>query len=447
MLVTGIETPGWTRPAEFKYQIIGLYLWGSRNARSEEAPLLVSPEAVSILTIHRAKGLEFPVVFVADVCAQRFPSSYATRVDDPLFEGAIRKRIDPRNHADNSNYDAERRLMYVALTRAQRYLFVTSSRPSQFFKTIFGRIAATGGVATDSPVAVPVGLRYLRAAFDEDVRLVTSYSDLRYYLECPHDFYLRKVLGFAPTINQVFGYGRGIHNLLRAIHSDPVAWAELAKNPEALKGKVRKLMERGLFYLRYTTGDPLKNMRERALEIITDYVRTYANELAKLEFEPEREFETLLREEKTLVSGAIDVIRLDDPPRVTLLDFKSGVAESDTSMTLDEEEMTLQVSLYGLAAKRELEYEPELGLVRYLGESDPKKRQLQVELDDPALTKAGTTVAQIARRIRERDFRSGPTRPPRDPSLQSRCLECDFLEICGLEEARKSRSKRGVGRH
>jgi len=57
------------------------------------------------------------------------------------------------------------------------------------------------------------------------IHLATSFSDLRYYLECPHDFYLRKVLGFAPTIDQAFGYGRGVHNLMRAIHSDPAKWA------------------------------------------------------------------------------------------------------------------------------------------------------------------------------------------------------------------------------
>jgi len=48
----------------------------------------------------------------------------------------------------------------------------------------------------------------------EAQRIVSSFSDLRYYTECPHDFYLRKVLGFAPTIDQAFGYGRGVsqHN-------------------------------------------------------------------------------------------------------------------------------------------------------------------------------------------------------------------------------------------
>ena len=66
-----------------------------------------------------------------------------------------------------------------------------------------------------------------------------------------------------------------------------------------------------------------------------------------------------------LVSGAIDVIRRDNPPQVTLVDFKSGDPESDKHQKLDEEEMRLQVALYAVAAKKELEYQPEQGLVRY----------------------------------------------------------------------------------
>ena len=81
------------------------------------------------------------------------------------------------------------------------------------------------------------------------------------------------------------------------------------------------------------------------------------------------------------MAGAIDVIRLDDPPRVTLIDFKSGESDSDTSTKLDTEEMRLQVSLYGLAAKKELEYDPERGLVRYLGEQDPLKSELDLTGD------------------------------------------------------------------
>lgn len=268
---------------------------------------------------------------------------------DLPFNGPILDELDPAHLCDNGNYDDERRLMYVAMTRAERYLFLTSSRPSPFFRDAAGMLEAHGGTVGDGSVNVFSATRLKESEFRRDFRLVTSFSDLRYYLECPHDFYLRKVLRFAPTIDQAFGYGRAVHNIMRAIHSDPARWADLAKNTPALELELEHLINSGLFYLRYTTGEPAENMRRRAAEIIGEFVRTYADELERLEFKPEQTFEALIPEKQVLVSGAIDVIRLD-APRVTIIDFKSGQADSDVHEKLDEDEMRLQVSLYGLAA-------------------------------------------------------------------------------------------------
>jgi DNA helicase-2/ATP-dependent DNA helicase PcrA len=83
-----------------------------------------------------------------------------------------------------------------------------------------------------------------------------------------------------------------------------------------------------------------------------------------------------------LVSGAIDLVRLDYPPRVTIIDFKSGERGEENQSNLSEELMRLQVTLYALAARQELEYEPERGLIRYLGEADPSRRELSVPLNE-----------------------------------------------------------------
>lgn len=446
-LVTGIETPGWTRPEDYPYQIQGLLLWGTKNAREEAAPLLVTPDAVQITTIHSAKGLEFGCVFVADVCSSRFPSSRATRPPNVPFEGPILTRIDPAQIADNPARDGERRLMYVALTRAERYLFVTSSRPSEYFAArprssipgVANIIQSEGGVAFAAPADIPANIETRASEVSRENRLVTSFSDMRYFLECPHDFYLRKVLGFTPTINQAFGYGRGIHNLLREVHSNPQSWSAIAGDRDELMKRIQTLIDRGLFYLRHTTGAPAENMKRQAQEIIADYVETYADELAHLEFEPEREFETLIEEEQVLVSGAIDVVRLDEPPRVTIIDFKSGDPESDERMSLDEDEMRLQLTMYGLAARRELEYQTDRGLVRYMGETEDGRRELEVDLDDHSLAETRKVIAESARNIRHRDFRVGPLRAPRKPTSKTRCDECDFLGICGMQDARNAR--------
>ncbi|HEX5397438.1 MAG TPA: PD-(D/E)XK nuclease family protein, partial [Verrucomicrobiae bacterium] len=255
-------------------------------------------------------------------------------------------------------------------------------------------------------------------------------------LACPHDFYLRKVMGFAPTIDQAFGYGRGIHNLMRAIHADPQRWAKLVGDRKKLEAEIQKQIDRGLFYLRYTTGDPAINIWNKGIKVVADYVQRFAGELNDLTFEPEKAFETLVeypdKDGGALVSGAIDIVRRDDPPRVTLIDFKSGDPDSDKHMKLDEEEMKLQVAIYALAAKKELEYEPEAGLVRYLDAKQHEKRELRVPLDKPHLESAQSQVSKTAAEIRDRKFNIGPKA---DAEGKCRCSICDFVGMCGQKDA------------
>jgi len=430
-LMTSIETPGWTTTGDFRYQIIALSMWGAANARTAEAPLLVPPDAVTITTVHSAKGLQFGVVFLADVNAQRFPSNRARRQEDLPFSGDIVHRINPAHLADNDNHDNERRLMYVALTRAERYLYVSCSGPrrSRFMRELLSIAQGNGTQTWQEAPARPTDLEYRNRRASSEDRLSTSFSDLRYYLECPHDFYLRKVLGFAPTIDQAFGYGRGVHNILREIHRDPRRWAELARDRAALEQELRGFVGSGLFYLRYTTGDPLENMRRTALRGLTEYVGLYADELASLEFEPEREFETLIPNEDLLISGSIDLVRLDDPPRVTIVDFKSGEQGESNQSGLSEGMMRLQIGIYGLAARRELEYDPDTGFIRYIGEQNPERRQVTVELGPEELDGAREAVIQAGRNIRERQFDDGPR-----PGYAGRCETCDQRLVCGLRQ-------------
>ena len=227
-------------------------------------------DAVTVTTVHSAKGLQFPAVFLADVNARRFPSNFAKRIEQFPFQGGALEQINPQLLADNENLDNERRLMYVALTRAERYLFISHSgrQRSRFIRELIGIVRDESGEIFEEGAHEVPDFEYHVRQMNADHRIATSFSDIRYFLECPHDFFLRKVLGFAPTIDQAFGYGRGIHNVLREVHMDPRRWAELAGDVQALQAEITRLVGSGLFYLRYTTGDPLQNMRQAALRLL-----------------------------------------------------------------------------------------------------------------------------------------------------------------------------------
>ena len=80
--------------------------------------------AVRLLTVHGSKGLEFGAVFVSGLVDERFPvRPRGVRFVDPglLSDGVP----TPRTELDRSHLFEERRLFYVALTRAKTYLFLT----------------------------------------------------------------------------------------------------------------------------------------------------------------------------------------------------------------------------------------------------------------------------------------------------------------------------------
>ena len=322
---------------------------------------MVSPDAVTVSTIHSVKGLEFAARFRRGRGVSPLP-----RASSP--GGARTSRTATSSHDSSSTQlprrqrelDGERRLMYVALTRAERYLFITSSKPSAYFR----KLESTGRRRRGSHVvgrgARPADRAVASAVASNESRLVTSFSDLRYFMECSHDFYMRKVLGFTPTIDQAFGYGRGVHNLMREVHLAPAEWAALTKD----RGPSRQGCASWSTPACSTSVTPLESppggcTRKGSRSSPTTSRRTGTN-WRDLEFEPEREFEVLLPEENVLVTGAIDVVRRDSPPRVSIIDFKSGEATSDRHQALDHDEMRLQVSIYAMAAKQELQYEPEL---------------------------------------------------------------------------------------
>jgi len=125
------------------------------SGETYEVDINLSDDAFVIQTIHGAKGLEYPVVFIANVNQRRFPSLQTEkskifyhdlvglRIRDEFGEKNGYKYVFDKWQTDLlatrlfSDYDEERRLLYVAITRAKQYL-IFSSNPdaSNFFSVM-----------------------------------------------------------------------------------------------------------------------------------------------------------------------------------------------------------------------------------------------------------------------------------------------------------------------
>ncbi len=129
---------------------------GIETGTTREVHVGAGTDAVTVQTIHATKGLEHPIVIIADMNQGSFPPSGGGRSDitfeDPVglrqrtvFEAEAYDRPHVfRNWRSDvlartlpRNYDEERRLLYVAITRAEHHvLFSAGERPSSFLESL-----------------------------------------------------------------------------------------------------------------------------------------------------------------------------------------------------------------------------------------------------------------------------------------------------------------------
>ena len=170
-----------------------------RHARDEEAPdegqVADAENAVHIYTVHGAKGLERPIVWLMD--ANRIPpakDAYSTLVDwqpgaDAPAHFSLTTTQDERGHARNPHFAREAELLereelnllYVAMTRAQQYLIVSGSEArtaqrASWYACLAGVIDPNGELpAIDcAPIAPPLAMTAPDINIDAERRLLAS---------------------------------------------------------------------------------------------------------------------------------------------------------------------------------------------------------------------------------------------------------------------------------
>ncbi len=102
-------------------------------------PELETPDAVQVMVVHAAKGREFPVVFIPFLQSARFPLNYTRRqLVEELPPDWCRWQPEPDLDGKSAHLEEERRLLYVAVTRAQKQLIIltTPQRRSPFISNL-----------------------------------------------------------------------------------------------------------------------------------------------------------------------------------------------------------------------------------------------------------------------------------------------------------------------
>jgi len=380
--------------------IVGYANWSYEEGGSDDPTKI---NAIKIMTVHRAKGLQFPVVFIADVVKGLFPiipRENAWLIPEKLFD---KERYE-------GTIEDERRLFYVALTRSEKYLFITGSKGSQRRGTTNAPSRFFEEIPKNKALIELVPDPTKREQMDLSVtpllkRFATSYSDLRYYDRCPYDYKLRFIYGFNPEVAIALGYGKSIHNILNIIHS------EHRLNPPTDE-EIDRIIEEN-FFLRFCTGELLERFREYAKRIIKNYVKAFSGEF-NLILETEKSFEFALTE--ALLSGQIDLIkRLNEKGELEAIEIVDFKEHDNAELATDYRK---QLKLYAVASIRALGLNPKIATVHHLDEGT----RSEVDIGSSELQKTEKNIKSTVSEIMRRHF-------PKSPD-NYKCKSCDWKYFC-----------------
>ena len=368
------------------------------------------PDAVQVMTVHQAKGMQWPAVFVPALRQNRFPSR---RQGGRSVWHVLPEKIVRNVDRYKGTTEDERRLFYVALTRAEKYLSCTwapiasnqqQRRISQFFQELTG----SEYVLTKEPKLTPPA-RMESKPRKEDIPLVLTFSELKYYFECPYLFKLRFLYGFDTPISRALGYGKSLHDALAEIH------AESLKGKIPTKGDVPRLVDEHL-HLPFANALVEDNLRRAANKALGRYLQEHGHNLSKLEH-VEQVVELKLGE-GIVVSGRIDLIRKTDTREIVIVDFKSD------ERAQAEEISQKQLHIYAVGYEQLSGKRADLIEIHNLDKGGAKREVV----DEALMASTMANVVEAGRKLRENQM-------PRLGGWCDKCVTCDMVSVCRKREA------------
>ncbi|MEA3249455.1 MAG: ATP-dependent DNA helicase [Patescibacteria group bacterium] len=380
------------------------------------------PDMVRVMTVHSSKGLEFPYIFIVNMVDQRFPTN--RRGGEIELPDELTKEIIPEG---DMHLEEERRLFYVAMTRAKDGLFLSSAEDY-------------GGKRKKKPSRFLVELGFDKTPIAPSVQLLEdmkpkpeidsgppeyrppssfSFSQLEAYTKCPYQYRFAHVLRLPIFGKASMSFGKTMHATLEKFMTElvvrdgseqenlfgddgsggvPVSQVELLEMYEECwiddwypgpkeKEEYRDLGKKMLvsFYESVTADRPKPHLLEQAFKIKIGG-QTFRGKIDRID---------------SLPDGSHEII-----------DYKTGKPKEKLSK--DDKR---QLLLYQLAAGRVLGLKPTRLTFHFL-KDDSRQTFIGADKDLSALE---GEVEEIVAKIIAGDF---------TPSPGMQCKYCDFRGVC-----------------
>ena len=390
--------------------------------------------AVRLMTVHGAKGLEFPHVFILRANSNSFPASYKETL--VAFPRELRDP-DSLTQADDKTMHAqeERRLFYVAMTRARDSLRIyaregggkNDKTPPGYVRELcckpdlaawFRPIPASGAQATldmqaaTSPLypAQSQTTLWLEMPVLDGLHTRLSASAVDTYERCGLRFKLDRDWRLAAKPAAAMQYGAAIHRVLKT-YFDSVRAGRPKTDEELIDlfrqdladAKIQELYQQELYE---TQG------MAQLLEFLASARAIPATQV----LHTEESFEIRIGE--TLVVGRIDRIDRRPDGSVAIIDYKTGKGRDQ-----EDADQSLQLSLYAIAAHEKWQYQVGALMFHNMEQNVP----VITTRSEPDLIAARNRVEAAAQGIADGIF---------DPKPGIHCNFCAYRSLCPEKEKR-----------
>jgi DNA helicase II / ATP-dependent DNA helicase PcrA len=407
---------------------IDLFTWVKKldllfenNLPLNSPPLLVDVDnSLRLMTVHKAKGLEFEHVFLIKVLSGKWDnSSSRSLIKLPL--GILHYDI-----AAPETLEEDRRLFYVALTRAKKQIYISYSRfndsrreqlVSQFVAEIdpesIQKISADSAIEKKSLTALfsPAAPKLQSADLSSYLQnyLSTSYrfniTHLNSYLKCPLCFFFKTILRLPYPKTKSLSFGTSVHGALAYL-------TETFKKENSLISleKFLWIFDKNLSRENLSKND-YQDLLTHGHQVLTDYYQHYQNEFNGHCF-TEHDFKFYnVRMDDIPLTGKIDKIEFLSGNTVNVVDYKTGKPDSKYQELSPEGDYFRQLVFYKLLCSeaKGFPYKVVSGTIDFIEKNNKNlyvRKNYSLTNDD--VVKLKSQITEVFGKIKSLDFTPSP---------------------------------------
>jgi DNA helicase II / ATP-dependent DNA helicase PcrA len=309
-------------------------------------------DSVSILTVHSAKGLEFDLVFIPSLVQTRFPqSNRGEGLEIP--ESLIAEELPH----DNVHLQEERRLFYVACTRAKKELILTFSdtyegnkkwKKSKFLDEIIASgVCVEKNYAATEEIKREIVTNGVEQLMDVDTKFALfgeinlrklSYSQLDAYKNCPLKYKFRYIYDIPAPITHTLNFGTSIHKTVNDFYEN----IKEGKLPS--KELLKEIYSNSWIKDGYESLSHMNHSKKKGWEMMERFYETEERSGFKTPAFLEKAFH--LKFGGLTFNGRIDRIDKLEDGTYEVIDYKTGRSKKNENL-----KKNLQLSLYALACR------------------------------------------------------------------------------------------------